>query len=144
MAEYVPTTWECGDVVTAERLNHMEEGIEAANACCEGGSVLVVRATSFTIDGSTKAVETDTTWQEVADAIAEGTPCYAGFNLDDVYDASSLSDISVAMLPLAIAAYSNIDDGYYVRIIPYGSSVVLTAQATTNNLLYIVNNSNNV
>lgn len=33
-AEYVPNEWACGDVITAERLNHMEQGI--AEGC--GGS----------------------------------------------------------------------------------------------------------
>lgn len=29
---YVPTVWETGDVITAEKLNKAEEGIQAANA----------------------------------------------------------------------------------------------------------------
>jgi len=29
---YEPKTWECGDVVTAEDLNHLEGGVEQANA----------------------------------------------------------------------------------------------------------------
>lgn len=33
---YVPTEWECGDVITADRMNHIEQGI--ANAGGGGGS----------------------------------------------------------------------------------------------------------
>ena len=28
---YTPTTWQTGDTITAEKLNHMEDGIENAN-----------------------------------------------------------------------------------------------------------------
>lgn len=34
---YIPTEWECGDVVTAEKLNNIEEGIQEALECCSGG-----------------------------------------------------------------------------------------------------------
>ena len=35
MSEYVPTEWKCGDILTAEALNKIEQGI--ANADCGGG-----------------------------------------------------------------------------------------------------------
>lgn len=31
---YEPTVWACGDVITAEALNHIEQGLEE---CCSGG-----------------------------------------------------------------------------------------------------------
>lgn len=34
---YEKQTWACGDIVTAEKLNHMEDGIAEANECCEQG-----------------------------------------------------------------------------------------------------------
>lgn len=37
---YEPTTWACGDIVTAEKLNNIEDGIQEALDCCEGGGVL--------------------------------------------------------------------------------------------------------
>lgn len=34
---YEKQTWECGETITADKLNHMEEGISSANS---GGGVL--------------------------------------------------------------------------------------------------------
>lgn len=34
---YTKQTWSCGDTITADKLNHMESGIEEAIECCSGG-----------------------------------------------------------------------------------------------------------
>lgn len=54
---YTKQTWETGDVITDDKLNHMEDGIAT------GGGVLVVNAT---MDGAT--VRFGKTWQEICDA----------------------------------------------------------------------------
>lgn len=36
---YTKTTWNCGDEISAERMNNIEDGIEEALACCGGGDV---------------------------------------------------------------------------------------------------------
>ena len=85
---YEPTTWECGDVVTAERLNHMEEGI-AANAtqieeCCGGGGTGGILSLSYT-------------WREAtAEECVDGGDAYI-FNhtWQDIYDALSLGQIVI-------------------------------------------------
>ena len=56
---YVKQTWSCGDEISAEKLNHMEDGIFSANS--GGGTALVVK---FQEDGITL----DHTWQEIFDA----------------------------------------------------------------------------
>lgn len=33
---YTPTNWECGDVVTAELLNKLEEAVESLSVTVEG------------------------------------------------------------------------------------------------------------
>lgn len=33
---YTKNTWQCGDVVTADKLNNIEDGIEQALECCGG------------------------------------------------------------------------------------------------------------
>lgn len=38
MADFVKKTWACGDSITADELNRMENGIEEAVECCGGGS----------------------------------------------------------------------------------------------------------
>ena len=59
---YTPTEWECGDVVTAEKLNNIEEGIQEALESGGGGAEpLVVHE-----DGDTYTL--DKTWQEIYDA----------------------------------------------------------------------------
>lgn len=64
---YEPKTWECGDVVSADALNHMEQGIANAG----GGGTLIIKQDN---EASTaeKAVY-DKTWQEVYDALKNGT-----------------------------------------------------------------------
>lgn len=42
---YIPTEWETGDVITAEKLNKAEEGIQLANT-----DVLIVTASEGTLD----------------------------------------------------------------------------------------------
>lgn len=70
---YSKTTWANGDVITAAKLNNMENGI------ADAASVLVL-----TMDGETFAF--NKTWQEIHDAIAAGIPVVASFEYDgDTY-----------------------------------------------------------
>ena len=62
---YTKNTWADGDVVTSEKLNHMEDGI--ANA----GGVMVINDTDNGLDK---------TWQEIYDAMAQGKLCAAIYN----------------------------------------------------------------
>lgn len=57
---YEKQTWQTGDVITANKMNHMEDGIAGV-----GGSVLVVRATNDT-DNSQYIL--DTTWRQIYNA----------------------------------------------------------------------------
>ena len=56
---YTKQTWNNGDIITADKLNHIEDGI--ANA----GGLFVVHANE--IDGN---LTMDKTWQEIYDALA--------------------------------------------------------------------------
>ena len=47
---YEKQTWATGDVITAEKLNHMEDGIEDAG----GGTTRVIEVV---IDGSTQTLQ---------------------------------------------------------------------------------------
>lgn len=61
---YVKTVWETGDVITAEKLNNLEDGV--ANA----GSVLKL---TFTEDPNNEGVFVcNHTWQEIYNAFANG------------------------------------------------------------------------
>lgn len=54
---YEPTEWQSGDIVTAEKLNKLENGV--------AGAVLVVTGT---YDEQTDFTTLDKTWQEIYDA----------------------------------------------------------------------------
>ena len=60
---YEKTTWETGDIVTAEKLNNIENGIENAG----GGSTFVVNV-EFEVSGLT----CDKTWAEILNAGTNG------------------------------------------------------------------------
>ena len=59
---YTPTVWASGDIVTSTKLNKLENGVASAGG---GGSVLIVN-----VDGNGTL---DKTWQEIHDALEEGT-----------------------------------------------------------------------
>lgn len=61
---YEKTTWSSGDVITAEKLNKIENGVENSN------SVLIVHRVSG--DGG---YALDKTWKEIHDAYVSGIPC---------------------------------------------------------------------
>lgn len=108
MAEYVPTIWECGDVVTAERLNHMEEGIADAIDCCnEGGESepLVVRGVVMTAE-------------EIAEVGITGTENSDVYRLDATSDAIE-------------AAYAS---GRAVHLVDNGAILSLVVMNTSDNL----------
>lgn len=60
---YEPTVWKSGDLVTANKLNKLEQGV--ANS----GGIMVVHNTSL-LDG---AITFDKTWQEIYDALSTGS-----------------------------------------------------------------------
>lgn len=60
---YVPHEWDCDELITAEALNRMEQGI--ANA---GGGALVIKVVEET---DTKDI-TDTTWTQAYEAMMSG------------------------------------------------------------------------
>ena len=74
---YTKTTWQDGDVITADRLNNMENGI--ANAA----PMVIVNGTY-----NNGEIILDKTWQEIYDAINNKIPvyiCYNYNNSDDDY-----------------------------------------------------------
>ena len=64
---YTPTTWDTGDVITAQKMNNIEAGIQEASGClvCDFGynSALDENCLNKTV-------------QEIYDAFVAGTPVY--------------------------------------------------------------------
>lgn len=59
---YTKNTWNTGDIVTSEKLNHMEDGIAG------GGNIFVVGGVTVDSKGQLEGT-LDKTWQEVHDAM---------------------------------------------------------------------------
>lgn len=89
---YSKTTWANGDVITAAKLNNMENGIDGATSLIA----------AITIDGDDKTL--DKTWQEIYDALAAGIPVYAQQVMEGVV---------AALFPIVTALN---DDGYVVMV----------------------------
>lgn len=70
---YVRKTWQCGDVVTDEALNNIEDGIEEALQG-GGGGVLVVHIEELPCPNNPEKtlLQLDKTWQEIHDAFLNG------------------------------------------------------------------------
>ena len=86
---YEKYTWVDGELITAEKLNHMEDGIAGAG----GGGVLVVNANE---DSSTESLVLDKTWAEIQEAVvSHGAVVYIKLRgQDGIY-----SPVSVGTLP---------------------------------------------
>ena len=66
---YTKNTWTDGDIVTSEKLNHMEYGI------VDAGGIMVINDTDNGLDK---------TWQEIYDAMAQGKLCVVRYNYGDL------------------------------------------------------------
>ena len=73
---YDKYTWQTGEVITAEKLNHIEDGIadmEGGGSSGEGDSngFFVIRTIDYDLDEGTWS-RVDKTFSQIADAIQEG------------------------------------------------------------------------
>lgn len=64
---YTPTDWKTGDVIIAEKLNHLEEGVATATSSSTTIFPIVIN-----YDETTKTFTLSRTWQEIHDAIDSG------------------------------------------------------------------------
>ena len=64
---YIPTEWQTGDIVTAEKLNNMESGISAASAS-GGGGAFIVHAQLALVDDAISITVTESL-DDIFDAI---------------------------------------------------------------------------
>lgn len=97
---YTPKTWQCGDTITAEDLNHIEQGVANAG----GGSALLAVNISYDEQGRGRL---DKTWQEIYDAFPnayltmgeiKGAIQTVG-SMDNQYGIESNSDMFIANAP---------------------------------------------
>ena len=73
---YTKHTWTNGDVITATKLNEMENGIDEASSGESPGGILIINETEVD-DSHGNGLILDKTWQEIFDAIYEDKKaCY--------------------------------------------------------------------
>ena len=80
---YVKNTWQTGDIVTAEKLNHLEDGVASASSG-GGGGTFVVTYSYQEIEGEQYLVA-DKTFAEIQNAMANGIYPYAIFKENEVW-----------------------------------------------------------
>lgn len=88
---YSKTTWANGDVITAAKLNNMENGIADASA------VMII-----SVDGNDTL---DKTWQEIHDAVMAGVPVVCEYT---TVDNETFTD--------TVTFVANISGGYVVNM----------------------------
>lgn len=76
---YEKQVWNCGDTITADKMNHIEQGIENASS----GDALFVKYDHSETEGRTTTYYFDKTWQEVHDALVAGRAVTANAILQD-------------------------------------------------------------
>lgn len=76
---YEKQVWNCGDTITADKMNHIEDGIENASS----GDALFVKYDHSEKTDSTATYYFDKTWQEVHDALVAGRVVKANAILQD-------------------------------------------------------------
>lgn len=74
---YIPTEWKTGDIVTAEKLNKLEEGVASGGG---GGGALIVKCTGTAVyeaedDNSYWNIPLDTSFADIFAAMESG-PVY--------------------------------------------------------------------
>ena len=74
---YDKQTWQTGDVITANKLNHMEDGIASS-----GGGRFVATAT---FDEEAEGWYTDYTAQEIYDAFENGMDIWIKLSYDEAF-----------------------------------------------------------
>jgi hypothetical protein len=66
MADYIPHTWTSGETITADKMNHLEQGIGSG-----GGGIFLVRMTMIE-DGNSHSMMLDKTAGEIINASESG------------------------------------------------------------------------
>lgn len=108
---YTPTVWKCGDTITAEKLNKLEQGVANSGG---GSESLVVRTTT---DGS--AVTLDKTWQEIYDAYPS---VYILKVNQDYYTKSAISSVGISKDGYAVESENG--DTVYLSKTPDGYPMI--------------------
>ncbi len=96
---YTPTTWADGDIITAEKMNKLENAVADSGS---GGSIVFIHPTAY--DAMMECWLTDKTINEVIQLINNGNMVYVTFTSD--LGNFGLTDY-MFFLPLTHTTYAN-------------------------------------
>lgn len=108
---YTKQTWKTGDVITEEKLNHMEEGIASCGMFVVGS----------TYDESTQTETLDKTYKEIVDAFN------AGRNVVLKHFVNSMTYIN------PLVSYDNEDNIFSVSFFDFDSTAIAVFLAESEN-----------
>ena len=111
---YTKHTWTTGEVITAGRLNNMENGIADAG----NGGTLVIGGFIYDSTADLFSGTSDKTWQEIDDALAAGVRCVivtaemAGGHSQTVVSAATSTEGEYGIVTNQFTATTTSVDGY--------------------------------
>lgn len=107
---YEKQTWVTGEVITKEKLNHMEDGI------ANGGSGV------FIANLNTETQSLDKTWNEINTAFTNKQPCYVTLVGDEA--------VGQSMFPLLVCSLNG-DTSYMVAFLFAGDATPTAMACST-------------
>lgn len=112
---YEKQEWKNGDTITAEKLNHMEDGIESVG----GGGAFIITAT----ENNHNELVLNKTWAEIKGAYDNGNIITIHFN-----DSST----GVAYCNMPVAIIGEVDGNYFIEAISTMSDYLRISFATNS------------
>lgn len=118
---YTPTNWATGDVITAEKLNNMENGIANAGSGTSAGNAVVFEFTAtYDLQSHSYSVATDVTFEEVKSAFLAGKLCIAHIveSQDDIKDivlnSKGVYNVEGTITTMGLGNNNSLSISYYV------------------------------
>lgn len=94
---------------------------------------LIVKPESLAFGTGSVTLVTDTTWQQVHDAIENGIPCYIGFRLGvNLCTITSLDEVPKAMIPIHLA-----QQGGGIYAVEYSNGIAMST-SSANSVLEVI------
>lgn len=87
---YEKQTWQSGDTITANKLNHMESGIENSGGSSDDNLFVITISVEDTVASS------DKTWREITEAFNAGKNCIYIWNEERSYFDEGVEHISIS------------------------------------------------
>ena len=133
---YTKTVWQRGDVISSEKLNKIEQGIEDASSS-SGGGAFIIEGTNVISDSSTLTftIEHEKTLQETLEACKAGKQIYCSYSDNDRSITISLNSVyAISEDNQEIKAFTG-----YGKIISQGIPMTIVARFVEDYAIVIEN-----